>query len=164
VVVLGVDPSTVSTGWAVLDGDSRKARAVAYDVVRPGARRPIPERLHVIHEQLADVIARYDPAVLAIESAFLHRNAQTAFALGQVRGVVLLAAAQQGVPFAEYSAPEIKRAACGYGAAQKEQVATMVARILGLGEVPEHDAADALATAWCHLNRSARPSLTRSGA
>jgi crossover junction endodeoxyribonuclease RuvC len=162
VIVLGVDPSTVSTGWAVLDGDVRRARAVAYDVVRPGTRRPIAERLHVIHEQLADVIARYDPAVLAIESVFLHRNPQTAFALGQVRGVVLLAAAQQGVPFEEYSAPEIKRAACGYGAAQKEQVAAMVARILGLVEVPEHDAADALATAWCHLNRASRPTLAGS--
>ncbi|MGQ0722403.1 MAG: crossover junction endodeoxyribonuclease RuvC [Candidatus Eiseniibacteriota bacterium] len=161
-VVLGVDPSTVATGWAVLDGDSRRARVVAYDVIRPGSRRPLAERLHVIHEQLAHLIAQYDPAVLAIESAFLHRNPQTAFALGQVRGVVLLAAAQQSVPFEEYSAPEIKRAACGYGAAQKDQVVTMISRILGLTETPSHDAADALATAWCHLNRAARPALTRS--
>jgi crossover junction endodeoxyribonuclease RuvC len=162
VVVLGVDPSTVATGWGVLDGDSRQARAVAYDVVRPSSRRPLPERLHVIHERLANVIARYDPKVLVIESAFLHRNVKTAFALGQVRGVVLLAAVQQGVPFEEYSAPEIKRAACGYGAAQKDQVATMMARILGLPETPGDDAADALAAAWCHLNR-ARGALAGGG-
>ena len=162
-IVLGVDPSTVATGWGILDGDSRGARAVAYDTIRPSRRLELNERLHIIHESLAGVIAQYDPAMLVIESAFLHRNVKTAFALGQVRGVVLLAGTQQGVPFREYSPPEIKRAACGYGAAQKDQVATMMARILGLSEVPGDDAADALATAWCHLNRSVRPAAMREG-
>jgi crossover junction endodeoxyribonuclease RuvC len=154
---MGVDPSSVATGWAVLDGDSRRARAVAHDTIRPSSRLGLSERLHVIHEHLAHAIVQYDPAVLVIESAFLHRNVRTAFVLGQVRGVVLLAAAQQGVPQEEYSPPEVKRAACGYGAAGKEQVATMMARILGLAEVPGDDEADAMATAWCHLNRAARP-------
>lgn len=157
-VVLGVDPSTVATGWAVLDGDSRRARAVAYETIRPGTRLPLSERLRVIHHRLVEAIETYGPQVLAVESAFLHRNAKTALALGQVRGIVLLAAAQQGVPFEEYSAPEIKRAACGYGAAGKEQVVTMMTRILGLPEPPGDDEADALAAAWCHLNRT-RPAF-----
>lgn len=160
-VVLGVDPSSVATGWAVLDGDSRRARVVAHDVIRPSSRLKLSDRLHVIHERLANVIAQYDPAVLVIEAAFLHRNVKTAFALGQVRGVVLLAAAQQGVEQEEYSPPEIKRAACGYGAAGKEQVAMMMARILGLSDVPGDDETDAMATAWCHLNRAARPVIAR---
>lgn len=163
-VVLGVDPSSVATGWAVLDGDSRRARVVAHDVIRPSSRLKLAERLHVIHEQLAHVITQFDPAVLVIESAFLHRNPKTAFALGQVRGVVLLAAVQQGVAQEEYSAPEIKRAACSYGAAGKEQVATMMARILGLREIPGDDETDAMATAWCHLNRAARPQRIPSAA
>ncbi|HMB70636.1 MAG TPA: crossover junction endodeoxyribonuclease RuvC [bacterium] len=154
---MGVDPSSVATGWAVLDGDSRKARVVSSDTIRPSSRLKLSERLHVIHEHLANAIAQHDPAVMVIESAFLHRNVKTAFALGQVRGVVLLAAVQQGVAQEEYSAPEIKRAACGYGAAGKDQVATMMARILGLAEVPGDDEADAMATAWCHLNHAARP-------
>lgn len=156
-VVLGVDPSTVATGWGVLDGDSRRARAVEYDVIRPSSRLPLAQRLHVIHDGLAGVIDRLRPDVLAIEAAFHHRNAKTALALGQVRGVVLLAATQRELGFEEYSAMEIKRSAVGYGAAGKEQVAHMMARILGLGVAPASDAADALATAWCHLSRAARP-------
>jgi crossover junction endodeoxyribonuclease RuvC len=111
----------------------------------------------VIHEGLVEVIETYGPDVLAIESAFHHRNAKTALALGQVRGVVLLAATQREIPFDEYSAMEIKRSAVGYGAAGKDQVVHMIARIFGLSNVPNSDEADALATAWCHLSRAARP-------
>jgi crossover junction endodeoxyribonuclease RuvC len=158
-VVLGVDPSTVATGWGILDGDSRRARAVEYDVLRPPGRLSRERRLHAIHAGLAAIIDRLRPDVLVIESPFHHRNAKTALALGEVRGVVLLAATQRDLPFEEYSAMEIKRSAVGYGAAEKEQVAHMMARILGLPETPEPDAADALATAWCHLSRAARPAL-----
>jgi len=157
VIVLGVDPSTVATGWGLLDGDSRRARAVEWDVIRPPGRLPLARRLEVIHSELARVIDRLRPETLAIESPFHHRNAKTALALGEVRGVVLLAATQRDVSFEEYSAMEIKRSAVGYGAAGKDQVAHMVARILGLSEPPPSDAADALATAWCHLSRAARP-------
>ena len=118
-IVLGVDPSTVATGWGILDGDSRKARAVEYDVIRPSPRLPLAQRLHVIHEALVTVIGRIRPDVLVIESAFHHRNSKTALALGQVRGVVLLAATRSDLEFEEYSAMEIKRAAVGYGAATR---------------------------------------------
>lgn len=155
--VLGLDPSTVATGWAVIHGDSRAARAVEWGVLRPGARRAMPERLRVIHDGLAEVLRRLPVEVVVLESAFLHRNARTALALGEVRGVVLLASECAGVRVHEYSAAEIKRAAVGYGAADKEQVSRMMARLLGLQGLDEPDAADALAAAWCHLSRAARP-------
>jgi len=159
VVCLGVDPSTVATGWGILDGNSRQARAVDWGVLKVSSRKRLSERLLVIHSGIVDVLRRLPVDVVVLESAFLARNVKTAFALGQVRGVVLLAAEQEGVPVSEYSAMEIKRAAVGYGAADKEQVAHMMTRILGLTERPGPDEADALATAWCHLTRAARPVL-----
>ncbi len=164
--VLGVDPSSVATGWAVLEGDSRQAVVVDYGVIRPPSRRPLHERLAHIHEGLTEVLRGHRPETVVIESAFLHRNVKTAFALGQVRGVVLLAAVQADLAIAEYSAPEIKRAIVGYGAADKDRVIFMVRRIFGLSAEPTDDEADAMATAWCHLNRSTRPvelSETRGG-
>jgi crossover junction endodeoxyribonuclease RuvC len=155
--VLGIDPSSVATGWAVLEGDSRRARVRDFGVLRPPSRRPLAERLVHIHSGLEEVLRDHEPDVAVLESAFLHRNVKTAFALGQVRGVVLLAAVRAGVELAEYSAPEIKRSVVGYGAADKERVVFMVRRILGLPREPTDDEADALATAWCHLNRSTRP-------
>lgn len=154
--VLGLDPSTVATGWGIVDGDARAARAVEWGVFRASPRAPVPERLAAIHEGLAALLARFDLDAVVLEAAFVHRNARTAMALGEVRGVVLLAAASAGPPITEYSASEIKRAAVGYGAADKEQVARMMERILGATGLPP-DAADALAAAWCHLSRAARP-------
>ena len=155
--VLGVDPSTVATGWGILDGDSRHARCVDQGVLRPAARSPVPHRLRTIHDGLVAILERFPIDVVAIESAFLHRNVRTALALGEVRGVVLLLAACKQTPIAEYSAAEVKRAAVGYGAADKEQVARMMARVLSLAPPLQLDAADALAVAWCHLARAARP-------
>jgi crossover junction endodeoxyribonuclease RuvC len=160
--VLGVDPSTVATGWGVLDGDSRHARCVEHGVLRPGARSPVADRLRTIHDGLAEVLERFPVDVVALESAFLHRNARTALALGEVRGVVLLAAARRRKPIAEYSAAEVKRAAVGYGAADKEQVARMMERLLKLAAPLPSDAADALAVAWCHLSRAARPAAAEA--
>jgi crossover junction endodeoxyribonuclease RuvC len=157
-IVLGVDPSTVATGWGILEGDSRRARVLAFGVLKPPGRRPLPERLHYIHSGLVEVLGGTPVDVVVLESAFLARNVKTAFALGQVRGIVMLAAEQAGLPTDEYAALEVKRAAVGYGAADKEQVAHMMMRILGLTECPGPDEADALATAWCHLTRAARPS------
>jgi crossover junction endodeoxyribonuclease RuvC len=162
VVVLGVDPSTVATGWGVVDGDSRSARAVSFGVIRASTRAPLDQRLRVIHERIVEIIADVRPRILVIESPFFAKNARTAFALGQVRGVVLLAAAQHEVPFTEYAAMEIKRSAVGYGAADKSQVVMMMSRILGVHEPLPEDAADALAAAWCHVCRDVRPALTRS--
>lgn len=156
-LVLGLDPSTVATGWGILEGDSRHARAVDYGVFRVSGRKPLPERLLVIHSGLVDVLRRYPIDHIVLESAFLARNVKTAFALGQVRGVVMLAAEQESITTDDYSPLEIKRAAVGYGAADKDQVAHMMTRILGLKDKPTLDESDALAAAWCHLTHAARP-------
>ena len=153
--VLGLDPSTVATGWGVLDGDSRAARAVEWGVLRASPRLPVPARLETIHEGLTALLGRFPLDAIVLEAAFLHRNVRTAMALGEVRGVVLLAASAAGPDLVEYSATEIKRSAVGYGAADKEQVARMMERILGVTNL-ESDAADALAAAWCHLSRAGR--------
>ena len=155
--VLGIDPSSVATGWGILEGDSRRAEVIDFGVIRPPSRRPLPERLAIIHDGLEEIVRGHRPEALAIESAFLHRNPKTTFVLGQVRGVVLLAAVRQGMTITEYSPPEIKRAVVGYGAAGKERVIFMMRRILGLSRDPTDDEADALAAAWCYLNRTTRP-------
>lgn len=160
-IVLGVDPSTVATGWGILEGDKRRSRAVASGVLRPPTRAPLPERLHAIHTGIGEICERQAPDVLVIESTFLHRNVKTALALGQARGVILLAAVQREIEIVEYSALEIKRAAVGYGAADKEQVAHMMRRVLGLAHRPTPDEADALAAAWCHLSRCGSPGALR---
>ncbi len=152
-IVLGVDPSTVATGWGILEGDKRRSRVVDYGVLRPPTRDPLSDRLRAIHDGLGEICERHLPDVLVIESTFLHRNVKTALALGQARGVILLAAAQRRIEIVEYSALEIKRAAVGYGAAAKEQVAHMMTRVLALPRPPAADEADALAAAWCHLSR-----------
>jgi crossover junction endodeoxyribonuclease RuvC len=158
-IVLGVDPSTVATGFGLLEGDSRSARRISSGVIRPSRRAPLSDRLKEIHLQLRSLLEQTPPDILVIESTFLHRNVKTALALGQARGVILLAASLTGTPVTEYSASEIKRSAVGYGAASKEQVGLMMTRILGLPNAPAEDEADALAAAWCHLSRAGMPAL-----
>src|ERR1700752_3287729 len=157
IMVLGVDPSTVATGWGVLEGSARSARALDSGVIRPDDGAPWEDRLRTLHDGVRGVIRAHEPELLVVESTFLYKNVRTALLLGQVRGVVLLAASLAGVPVREYSASEIKRAAVGNGAAQKEQVAHMMIRVLGLARTPTHDEADALAAAWCHMVRASIP-------
>jgi crossover junction endodeoxyribonuclease RuvC len=160
--ILGVDPSTVATGWGILDGDARRARATDSGVIRPHPDLRWEEKLRAVHEEMLQVVDRTGPELLVIESTFLHRNVRTALLLGQVRGVILLAAAMRGLAIAEYSASEIKRAIVGNGSAEKTQVMHMMTRLLGLPAPPSHDEADALAAAWCHLSRSAIPQILRA--
>ncbi len=160
-ILLGVDPSTVATGWGVLEGSTRGARAVASGVIRTAESAAWEDRLRLLHEGVLDVIREHEPELLVVESTFLYKNVRTALLLGQVRGVVLLAASLGGVAVREYSASEIKRAAVGTGAAQKGQVAHMMTRLLGLSAPPSHDEADALAAAWCHMVRASVPAALR---
>jgi crossover junction endodeoxyribonuclease RuvC len=161
VTILGVDPSTVATGWGILDGDARRPRAVDSGVIRPHPDLRWEEKLRAVHEEMLAVVDRTSPDLLVIESTFLYRNVRTALLLGQIRGVILLAASLRRLEVAEYSASEIKRAIVGNGAAEKSQVAHMMVRLLGLRSAPTHDETDALAAAWCHLSRSMIPAVFR---
>jgi crossover junction endodeoxyribonuclease RuvC len=148
VIVLGIDPGTAAVGYGILERTGSRLRAVDYGVVVTSAQRSLPERLHVIHIAVSDLIDLHRPTVMGVERLFFTRNAQTAFGVGQARGVVLLAAAQHHVAVCEATPNEVKTAVAGYGAADKEQVARMVAVVLEMADRPTpDDAADALAVA-----------------
>jgi len=148
VIVLGIDPGTAALGYGILERTGSRLRPVDYGVVVTSAASSLPERLHTIHNALTELIELHRPTVIGVERLFFSRNAQTAFAVGQARGVVLLAAAQHTVTVCEATPNEVKTAVAGYGAADKEQVSRMVAVVLGMRDRPTpDDAADALAVA-----------------
>jgi crossover junction endodeoxyribonuclease RuvC len=149
-VTIGFDPGTAILGYGVVQGDD-DVTLVEYGVIETEAGREMPDRLVTLYDAVTRLIAEHDPDEVAVEQLFFARNVTTAIAVGQARGVVLLAAAQQGVPVAEYSPSEIKNAIVGYGKADKRQMQEMVRIMLGLEHVPHpDDAADALAVALCH--------------
>jgi crossover junction endodeoxyribonuclease RuvC len=154
-VVLGIDPGTASTGYGVVEGAGSRLRALDGGVIatRPGVA---PERrLAEIFRRLCALLDEYSPDAVAIEELYFGANVQTAFAVGQARGVVLLAAGERGVPARSYTPQQVKAAVCGSGRAAKDQVARMVGQLLGLPDPPAPDhAADALAVAICDLNRA----------
>ena len=152
-IVLGIDPGTAAMGYGVVDRTGGRLRAIDYGCITTTPDRTLPERLHILHEHVSELIETHRPDVVAVERLFFSRNAQTAFAVGQARGVVLLAAAQGNVPVREATPSEVKVAVTGYGAADKEQVGRMVAVILQLAEVPHpDDTSDALAIAIAIAN------------
>lgn len=154
-IVLGIDPGIANTGFGVVARTGTRFQALAFGVVetRPGATAEV--RLAEIHADVSELIGRYEVAAVAVEDLYFGANVVSAMAVGQARGVVLLAAGQAGVPVRAYTPQQVKGAVCGSGRADKRQVAGMVARLLGLSSPPRPDhAADALAVALCELNRA----------
>ncbi len=153
-IVLGIDPGTAALGYGIIERTGSHLRPIDFGVFATSADTGLPDRLAAIHGFLADLIELHAPSLVGVERLFFSRNAQTAFAVGQARGVVLLAAAQAKLPVREATPNEVKVAVAGYGAADKEQVGRMVAVVLGLKVPPTpDDAADALAVAICVANR-----------
>lgn len=149
-IVLGVDPGSLRTGYGVLESDGRRHRLVEMGALAPGPRLSLPEKLRHIHAGVSGLIERTHPDALAVEDVFHAANTRTALVLGHVRGVVLLAGAEQGVPVHEYPPATVKQQITGFGRAEKSQVAFMVTRLLELGTAAEPgDATDALAVALC---------------
>ncbi|NJD27634.1 MAG: crossover junction endodeoxyribonuclease RuvC [Chloroflexi bacterium] len=147
-IVLGIDPGTAALGWGIVERTGARLRMVDAGCLSTSASQPMPARLLAVHALLDELIALHRPDLVAVERIFFSKNAQTAFAVGQARGVVLLAAAQAEVPVVEATPNEVKTAVTGYGGADKEQVARMVAVCLTLPEPPTpDDTADALAVA-----------------
>jgi crossover junction endodeoxyribonuclease RuvC len=149
-LVLGVDPGSLRTGYGVIDTDGRRHRLVETGALAPEKRLQLAEKLRHIHAGVAALIERLHPDALAVEDVFHAANTRTALVLGHVRGVVLLAGAERGVPVHEYPPATVKQQVTGFGRAEKSQVAFMVTRLLELGaEAEPGDATDALAVALC---------------
>jgi len=168
VIVLGIDPGLANTGYGVVTSGARASggRLAALDggVIETPAGLQAERRLAAIHREVEALLIEHRPDAVALEELYFGQNARTAFAVGQARGVVMLAAGQQGVPCAAYTPQQVKSAVCGSGRAPKDQVARMVKTLLALAQEPRPDhAADALAVAICHLN-CAPLSLALAGA
>ena len=161
-LVLGIDPGTAITGYGLVREDEAGLTLVDYGVITTAAGRPLPERLQIIYQGLADVAREHQPQQAAVEELFFSRNVRTALSVGHARGVTLLALADAGLAIHEYKPLEIKQAITGYGAAGKQQVQEMVRLLLNLDTVPEpDDAADAVAVAVCHIHSARMMALIK---
>ncbi len=160
--ILGVDPGSQRTGYGCIETSGSRQRVIVCGALTAPARTTLAEKLLAIHRGLADLLAHYQPSTVAIENVFYARNARSALILGHVRGVLMLAASEAGVPIAEYSPTEVKRAVVGYGRAEKRQVQKMGTLLLGMDAEPSpFDVSDALAVAVCH-SHSMGPTQGRS--
>ncbi|TLU82337.1 MAG: crossover junction endodeoxyribonuclease RuvC [Chlorobium sp.] len=154
-VVLGVDPGSLNTGYGVISFDSGAFSMLSCGVIRLHSLRSHAERIGRIYRELEKVIDIFQPERVAIETVFLCRNPQSALKLGQVRGAVIALVMNKGLGLHEYAPREVKLAVTGKGAARKEQVSFMVSRMLGLKEEPgPYDITDALGLALCDLLRA----------
>ncbi len=149
-IILGIDPGTAALGYGIIERTGGRLREVDHGCLVTSPDLPLPERLLAIHSLVDELLALHKPGLMGVERLFFSKNVQTAFGVGQARGVVLLAAAQHGVPVREATPNEVKSAIAGYGAADKDQVARMVQLVLGMADLPRpDDASDALAiAAW----------------
>jgi crossover junction endodeoxyribonuclease RuvC len=162
-IILGVDPGSRHTGYGVIESDGRRHRLVEMGVLDPVPTQDLPRRLCYIHGQLGGLITRLCPAVMAVEDVFHARSLRSALVLGQVRGVVLLAAAQAALEVVSFPPATVKLQVTGHGQAEKTQVAFMVAQLLALPPQRAGDAADALAVALCHAHLGRVPGARAGG-
>jgi len=167
--VCGVDCGTETTGYGIVEWDDRlpnpRLVSIGSGGICPPRKTLLPERLLLIYAELTSLFERCRPDIVAVEEVFYSVNARSAIRLGHVRGVALLAAANAGLPVAEYAPLTIKSTVTGYGLAAKHQVQFMVARLLSLPVAPEPaDAADALAIAICHIHHAQTLALQEAGA
>lgn len=154
-IVLGIDPGLAGTGFGVVTRRGGRLAALDGGVIRTSPAQALERRLTELHARVAALLAEHEPDAVALESLYFGRNAASALAVGQARGVVLLAAGQAGIACADYTPQQVKGAVCGTGRAAKDQVGRMVQALLGLTERPAPDhAADALAVAVCHANHA----------
>jgi crossover junction endodeoxyribonuclease RuvC len=153
-LVVGIDPGSRITGYGVVEHHGSAITYVGSGVIRVERAAAKPDRLTTIKKRIDEVLERYRPDTVAIEEIFMARNPRSTMTLGEARGVILLAAAEAGIPVHEYSAREVKSSVVGTGAAHKSQVAFMIGKHLELTHQPEtEDESDALAVAFCHALR-----------
>jgi crossover junction endodeoxyribonuclease RuvC len=154
-IVIGIDPGAANTGFGVVRTTGAQMAALDGGVIETAPNLPVEGRLARVHSSLCELLDWHEPKAMALEDLFFGRNVGSALSVGQARGVVLLAAAERGIPCFDYTPQAVKKAVCGSGAAGKEQVQRMVAGLLHLPEPPTPDhAADAFAVAICHAGHA----------
>ena len=150
-IILGLDPGIATVGFGLVRSEKNKFYPVRYGVFKTSAGLPLSQRLSSIYNDLNEVIRVYKPDVISIEELFFNTNLKTGISVAHGRGVMLLAAFQNGIPIHEYTPLQVKQSVVGYGRAEKKQIMDMVKRLLKLDKIPKpDDAADALAIALCH--------------
>ncbi|MBO5755924.1 MAG: crossover junction endodeoxyribonuclease RuvC [Clostridia bacterium] len=149
--ILGIDPGLAIVGWGVIEAVGGRFYPVACGSVTTPAHTPVEKRLSMIYDDVSRLMDKYKPDEMAIEELFFNNNRTTGITVAEARGVVLLCAAQRGLPIGEYTPMQVKQAVVGYGLAEKKQVIAMVTSLLKLPAPPKpDDTADALAIALCH--------------
>lgn len=152
-VILGIDPGTRITGYGLIAIEGALLTPLDFGCIQPPAKLDLNKRYLIIFEAIEQLISKYSPTALAVETQFVQKNAQSALKLGMARASAILAASKKGISVFEYAPKKAKLAATGKGTASKEQVQKMMQKVLGLKEIPKpEDAADALAIAFCHAN------------
>lgn len=152
--VLSIDPAVRNTGYAVLEGDARQPKVLAFDVISIPQKIPQSSALAAVRSHLVNVIQKFEPDEVAVEGIIYVQSHRTAISMGAARAAAMIAAADHGLPIYEYSPKKVKSAVVGKGTADKKQVAFMIRALLGLSETPPPDAADALAIGMAHLQAS----------
>ena len=161
-IILGIDPGTRITGYGLIDGEGKP---IDYGCIRPPPKLELGDRYKIIFESIEALIEKHGPTVIAVESQFVMKNAQSAIKLGMAKGMVYLAAARRGIPLYEFAPKRAKMAVVGHGSASKAQVQKMIQALLSLPKPPEpEDAADALALAICCAHHVRTLCTTRSKA
>ncbi|GAB4389868.1 MAG: crossover junction endodeoxyribonuclease RuvC [Thermodesulfovibrionales bacterium] len=153
-LVLGIDPGSHACGYGVIEAGGGEPRYVSSGTISLPSGRPLHHRLKELHEGLVSVIREFRPTEAAVEKVFFAKSARAALSLGQARGVALLAVSAEGLSVHEYTALEVKKALTGYGRAEKRQVQEMICAVLGIRGALSPDGADALALAFCHMNKA----------
>lgn len=149
-IILGIDPGFAITGWGVIKKTTNKPEAIEFGIIKTASKEPFGQRLKTLAQELNKIIKKYKPDVLAIEDLFFYNNAKTAIKVGEARGVIILIAINNNLPFYNFTPLQVKQAVTSYGRAEKKQVQKMVKIVLNLKKIPQpDDAADALAVAYC---------------
>lgn len=152
-IIIGVDPGTQVTGYGIIEWTENSYRALDYGCIRPPAKLKLSDRYLIIFNALEELLQKYQPEALAVETQYVHKNVQSAIKLGMARGIAIIAAKRKGMSVFEYAPSQAKASVVGNGAASKEQVQGMVKLLLKLATIPTpSDAADALALAICHAH------------
>lgn len=149
-IILGIDPGSRITGYGVIKKNGNNYKYISSGCIKTTINKDVASRLFEIHQGISALITEFCPQEAAIEKVFMHENPDSALKLGQARGAAFVAVAGYDIPIAEYTPRTVKQAVVGYGGADKQQVQYMIKFLLGLSDVPQPDAADALAIAICH--------------